>query len=189
MSRTFAYCRVSTAEQTTENQAIAIRKQYDVIDTRIISETISGAVVASERPEFNRLLDRLETGDTLVVLKLDRLGRDMIDVLATIDRLQDMGIKVVSMDLPCNDLTSSEGKLILRVFASVAQFEKDRIRERTIEGQARARAAGKVIGRPVATKTTDKVQALKSEGLKQTQVAKELGISLPTVKRHWNKTA
>ncbi|WP_198511692.1 recombinase family protein, partial [Bacillus subtilis] len=76
----------------------------------------------------------LESGDMLVVLKLDRLGRDNIDVQQTIEMLIHKGVRVVSLDLPIPDLSSSEGKLMLRMFSAFAEFEKDRIRERTQEG-------------------------------------------------------
>ncbi|HFP4508825.1 TPA: recombinase family protein, partial [Escherichia coli] len=81
MSRIFAYCRVSTLEQTTENQRREIESAgFNVRPQRIIEEQISGSVAASERPSFNRLLDRLESGDVLIVTKLDRLGRNAMDI-------------------------------------------------------------------------------------------------------------
>ncbi|HIH4374701.1 TPA: recombinase family protein, partial [Citrobacter freundii] len=102
MSRTFAYCRVSTSEQSTENQIMAIRQAgYAVNDSRVISETVSGGVQAMQRKGFaDMVTHKLEAGDQLVVLKLDRLGRDNIDVQQTITMLVDNGIDVVSLDLP-----------------------------------------------------------------------------------------
>ncbi len=85
MSRVFAYCRVSTADQTTENQRREIEAAGFAIDKRrVIEEAISGSVAASERPGFAKLLDRLEPGDVLVVTKLDRLGRNAMDVMARV---------------------------------------------------------------------------------------------------------
>lgn len=186
--RTFAYCRVSTVEQTTENQVIEIAKRgYTVEPRRVVTETISGSTQASTRPEFKKLLERMESGDTLVVLKLDRLGRDNIDVQTTITNLTERGIKVVSLDLPVSDLTSPEGKLMLQLMGAFAEFERNRIRERTQEGLQRAKAEGKALGRPVAVDTTEAVQRAKGEGLSQSKVSDKLGISLATVKRHWNK--
>lgn len=186
--RTFAYCRVSTTEQTTNNQIQEIRKRgYDIPDTRVVSETVSGGVQAMKRTEFKMLVEhKLEAGDTLVVLKLDRLGRDNIDVQQTITMLMDKGIKVVSLDLPVSDLISAEGKLMLQLFSAFSEFEKNRIRERTQEGLQRAKNEGKVLGRPVAISTTNNVQKAKQSGLSQNQVSKQLGVSLSTVKRHWN---
>ena len=186
--RTFAYCRVSTLEQDTTNQILAIEKAgYNIDPSRVISEKVSGSVQAMQRGQFKLLVDhKLESGDTLVVLKLDRLGRDNIDLQQTINKLTDKGVKVVSLDLPVSDLSSSEGKLMLQLFASFAEFERNRIRERTSEGLARAVKDGVKLGRPKATSTTAKVQAAKARKLSQAKVAAELGMSLPTVKRHWN---
>ncbi|PSU85215.1 resolvase [Photobacterium phosphoreum] len=169
---------------------IAIRqKGYDVSDSRVVSETVSGSVEAMKREQFKMLINhQMEVGDMLVVLKLDRLGRDNIDVQNTINLLTKKGIKVVCLDLPVADLSSAEGKLVLQMFAAFAEFERNRIRERTKEGIERAKCQGKKLGRPEARDTTIAVQAKKAGGLSQSNVAKELGISIATVKRHWNKS-
>lgn len=186
--RTFAYCRVSTTEQTTENQVLAIANAgYEIQSNRVISETISGSVKAIERPEFARLVDRLEDGDTLVVLKLDRLGRDAIDIQQTVERLRGLGIRLICLDLPISDLSSAEGILMLQMFGAFAEFERNKIRERTIQGLDRAKAEGKKLGRPPALQTNRDVQALKAQGLGQSEVARTLGIGLSTVKRHWKE--
>ncbi|EGU49393.1 resolvase domain-containing protein [Vibrio ichthyoenteri ATCC 700023] len=189
--RIFSYCRVSTTEQTTENQIIAIRqKGYDVSDSRVISETVSGSTEAMKREKFKMLINhQMESGDMLVVLKLDRLGRDNIDVQNTINLLTSKGMKVVCLDLPVADLSSAEGKLMLQMFSAFAEFERNRIRERTREGLERAKHQGTKLGRPKAHKTTIAVQSKKSEGLSQLKTANELGLGIATVKRHWNKLA
>lgn len=186
--RIFAYCRVSTAEQTTENQIIAIRqKGYDVDNSRIVSETISGSVEAMKRKQFKLLVEhKLEFGDLLIVLKLDRLGRDNIDVQKTINLLSTKGVRVICLDLPVYDLSSAEGKLMLQMFSVFAEFERNRIRERTQEGLQRAKEQGKQLGRPKALKTTKAVQTKKAEGLSQSKTAEELSLGIATVKRHWN---
>lgn len=188
MSRVFAYCRVSTTEQTADNQLLAIRKAgYEVEERRCVSETVSGSVEAMTRPAFKALVEHsLEPGDLLVVLKLDRLGRDAIDVQKTINMLLDRGVQLRSLDLPNVELTSAEGRLMLQVFSAFSEFERNRIRERTQEGLQRAKAAGVKLGRPKAVATTRRVQCAKNEGLSQTRAAEYLGLSLPTVKRHWN---
>lgn len=188
MGRTFAYCRVSTSEQATENQIVAIRQAgYDILDNRVISETISGGVQAMKRKGFaDMVTHKLEKGDRLVVLKLDRLGRDNIDVQQTIAMLVDKGIDVVSLDLPVRNLASAEGKLMLQMFSAFAEFEKSRIIERTKEGLARAKTEGKKLGRPVAVDTVKRVQEAKAKGLSQSKAGLELGLSLPTIKRNWN---
>jgi putative DNA-invertase from lambdoid prophage Rac len=125
--RIFSYCRVSTTEQTTENQIIAIRqKGYEVNDSRVISETVSGSVEAMKRDKFKMLINhQIESGDMLLVLKLDRLGRDNIDVQKTINLLTEKGIKIVCLDLPIADLSSAEGKLMLQMFSAFAEFERN----------------------------------------------------------------
>ncbi len=184
--RTFAYCRVSTTEQTTENQVLAIsRSGYDIRSNRVVSETISGSVKAMDRPEFQRLVDRLEEGDSLVVLKLDRLGRDAIDIQQTVQMFVNMGVRLVCLDLPVCDLSCPEGRLMLQMFGAFAEFERNKIRERTTQGLERAKAEGKKLGRPPAKETNIKVQQAKSQGLGQSETARTLGIALSTVKRHW----
>jgi len=187
MGRTFAYCRVSTSEQTTDNQILAIRQAgFDVLDSRIVSEIVSGGMLAMQRTGFANMVNhKLECGDLLVVLKLDRLGRDNIDVQQTITMLVDKGIDVVSLDLPVRDLSSSEGRLMLQMFSAFAEFEKSRITERTKEGLERAKREGKKLGRPEATHTHALVQEAKGKGLSQSKTAAELKLSLPTIKRHW----
>lgn len=188
MSRTFAYCRVSTSEQTTENQIIAIRQAgYDVLENRVVSEIISGGVQAMNRKAFANMVNhKLEAGDQLVVLKLDRLGRDNIDVQQTIAMLVERNIEVISLDLPVRNLSNAEGRLMLQMFSAFAEFEKSRIIERTKEGLERAKKEGKKLGRPVATDTRKRVQDAREQGLSQSKAAIALDLGIATVKRYWN---
>ena len=97
MTRVFAYCRVSTADQTTSNQVQEIAGAgFEVTPQRTITETVSGSVAASERKGFRKLLDKLESGDVLVVTKLDRLGRNAMDVRLTVECRRRLNI-----DPPC----------------------------------------------------------------------------------------
>ncbi|MEQ5467370.1 recombinase family protein [Escherichia coli] len=189
MSRIFAYCRVSVDDSTNENQIEAIKNAgYTIPKTRIIEDVVSGSVAAMERKEFSNLVThKLEAGDTLVVLKLDRLGRDCIDLQKTVDMLIAKGIKLICLDLPVQDLSKPEGRMMLQMFGAFAEFERNRIRERTKQGLQRVKAQGKVLGRPVAKNTTQAVQEHKMQGLSQSQVAKVLGLSVRTVSRHWCK--
>lgn len=189
MSRAFAYVRVSTVEQTTENQTIAIRRAgYEVEEHRVVSETVSGSTLAMERKEFNNMVEnKLEKGDQLVVLKLDRLGRDNIDVQQTINMLQNKGVIVVCLDLPYPDLSKPEGKMMMQMFATFAEFERNRIRERTRQGLDRAKAQGIELGRPKGSKNKDAIQKCKTDGMSQSEAANHLSIGLSTVKRNWNK--
>lgn len=185
MSRLFAYCRVSTVGQTTENQIQEIKAAgFDLQAQRVIEEVVSGSTSASERTGFAKLLDRMEAGDVLVVTKLDRLGRNAIDVQQTVQMLEGKGIRVHCLALGGVDLTSPAGKMTMGVLAAVAQFERDLLIERTQAGLERAKGEGKKLGRPAFD--TAKVQELKANGLSQSEVAKQLEISLSTVKRNWN---
>jgi putative DNA-invertase from lambdoid prophage Rac len=151
MSRTFAYARVSTFDQTPENQIREIKTAGFAIEPhRIVSETISGSMAIAQRAGFSRLLDKMEEGDVLIVTKLDRLGRDAIDVSSTVAKLEKIGIRVYCLALGGVDLTSSAGKLTMGVINAVAQFERDLLIERTQSGLSRAKANGQPLGRPSA---------------------------------------
>lgn len=157
MSRTFLYTRVSTTDQTTDNQLLEVSKAgFDVLPSRMVSETVSGSVAATQRKGFAALLDKMEEGDVLVVTKLDRLGRDAMDVEATFQELAERKIKVHCLALGDMDLTSASGKLYRKMLAAFAQFERDLLIERTHAGLARAKSEGKKLGRPVALKEDDK---------------------------------
>ena len=149
MTRAFAYCRVSTAEQTTDNQIQEIAASgFQVDSRRIIAETVSGSVAAMERKGFLTLLNKLESGDVLVVTKLDRLGRNAMDVRATVERLASVEVRVHCLALGGADLASPAGKMTMGVIAAVAEFERDLLIERTQSGLTRAKSQGKKLGRP-----------------------------------------
>jgi len=163
MARRFAYCRVSTSGQTTENQIIEIAGAgFTVTPQRVVEETISGSVAASQRPGFAKLLERLEGGDILVCTKLDRLGRNAIDVRSTVDSLAARGVRVHCLALGGVDLTSPAGRMTMQVIAAVAEFEKDLLVERTKAGLARAWAEGKTSGRPWPCPTNNALTWLRS---------------------------
>lgn len=173
MSRIFAYARVSTVTQLTENQREQITQAgYSIDKRRYIEETISGSVPALQRPGFVSLMDKLEEGDTLVVTKLDRLGRDAIDVQQTVKLFKARGVRLVVLQLGNLDLTSSSGKLMVGMLAAVADFERDLIIERTQAGLARAKAEGKRLGRP--TKTTEKERLAIASALHAGRTVSEL---------------
>lgn len=186
MSRVFAYCRVSTTDQTTENQVLEITVAgFALSERRIVEETISGSIPAEQRPGFQRLLDRLEPEDVLVVTKLDRLGRNAMDVRATVEKLADSGIRVHCLALGGVDLTSPAGKMTMSVIAAVAEFERDLLIERTQAGLALAKASGKTIGRPQSLSKGQVAMVCKklSEGHSVASVAREFGTSRQTIMR------
>jgi putative DNA-invertase from lambdoid prophage Rac len=128
----------------------------------------------------------MEANDILVVTKLDRLGRNAMDVRSTVEHLSNLGIRVHCLALGGVDLTSPAGKMTMGVIAAVAEFERDLLIERTQSGLARAKMEGKTLGRP-QKRSTDEVHELKKKGLTQSEVAAKLAISLSTTKRLWNK--
>lgn len=184
MSRVFAYARVSTVEQVTDNQRGEIAAAGYVIEPRrFMEEKVSGSVPASQRPGFVKLLDKLEKGDTLVVTKLDRLGRDSIDVQQTVERFASEGVRLVVLQLGNLDLTSSAGSLMVKMLAAVADFERDLIVERTQAGLARAKAEGKKLGRPAKTSEADR-QAIRQRlagGESVSEVARWYEVSRATI--------
>lgn len=184
MSRVFAYARVSTVEQLTENQADQIAQSgYHIQPRRYVEEKVSGSVPTSQRPGFQKLLDRMEEGDTLVVTKLDRIGRDSIDVQQTVRLFTERGIRLIVLQLGNLDLTSSAGELMVKVLAAVADFERDLIIERTQAGQARARAEGKHMGRPNKTTPDERRVILQklTAGESVSSLARTYGVSRGTV--------
>ena len=151
----------------------------------MISETVSGASAIAQRPGFMKLLDRLEQDDVLIVTKMDRLGRNAIDVKATLDRLAQMGVRVHCLQLGGADLTSAAGKMIMGRRNTFAEFERDLLIERTQAGLARAKAAGTKIGRKSALDSQQQAQvaAQLSAGASVSAIAKQLKTSRQTIMR------
>lgn len=181
---TFGYGRVSTPEQNTDNQRLEIEHAKGALDDECwYADTISGKAHATQRPQFTKLLDKLRKGDTLVVTKLDRLGRDAVDVQATVRHLQKLKVKVIVLQLGDLDLASTPGKMMLTMLAAVAEMERDLLIERTTAGLARARAEGKKLGRPA--KTTPKARAAMVKAYKGGETVSALarlhGVSRATV--------
>lgn len=186
MSRLFAYCRVSTADQTHENQLLEIQAAGFAIEPRrVISETVSGSTPAVERNGFSKLMDRLEGDDVLVVTKLDRLGRNAMDVRATVEQLAEMQVRVHCLALGGVDLTSAAGKMTMAVIAAVAEFERDLLVERTQSGLSRAKAQGKKLGRPssLGPEARQIVRRRREEGESLAVLAKEFGVSRSAIQR------
>ena len=186
MPRTFAYVRVSTAGQTPDNQLQEIQAAGFAIEShRVVTETVSGSVATAQRRGFTRLLDRLEAGDALVVTKLDRLGRNAMDVGSTVAKLAGLGVRVHCLALGGVDLASSTGKLTMSVINAVAEFERDLLIERTQAGLNRARAEGKRLGRP-ASLTADQRRSVAQrleEGTGVSALAREFKTSRQSILR------
>jgi putative DNA-invertase from lambdoid prophage Rac len=186
MPRTFAYLRVSTTGQTTDNQLQEIAAAgFRAEPRRVVAETVSGNVATAQRRGFTRLLDRLEASDVLVVTKLDRLGRKVMDVGSTVAKLAEFGVRIHCLALGGVDLTSSTGKLTMNVINAGAEFERDLLIERTQAGLSRANAEGKTLGRPPSL-TDDlrrEVERRLREGVPVSALAREFKTSRQTIMR------
>ena len=182
MSKTFAYLRVSKMELTVENQRHEIESSGHKIDYWH-EETISGSVPAFQRPVFKQMIQLMREGETLVISRLDRCGRDCVDIVSTVRTLQKRGIKLVILQLGNVDLTSSVGAMILSVLAAAAELERSLLIERTQSGLARAKASGIKLGRPakVDAKKMEEINALLNAGSPVSQVARDLGLCRNTV--------
>ncbi|WP_426177393.1 recombinase family protein [Massilia sp. TWR1-2-2] len=178
----FGYGRVSTVDQSADNQRLEIeRAGYSV--EYWYADTISGKAHAAQRKQFGGMIAKLRKKDTVVVSKLDRLGRDAPDVLVTIKALAMLGVEVVVLQLGKLDLTSPAGKLMLAMLAAVAEMERDLIVERTQAGLARAKAEGKTLGRPVKTTPAQRKAIIDAYASKRSvsALAALYGISRATV--------
>lgn len=186
LSRTFAYCRVSTHDQTTANQLLEIEAAgFKVQPKRVIEETVSGSTPAMEREGFRKLIERLEEGDILIVTKLDRLGRNAMDVRATVEHLATEGVRVHCLALGSMDLTSPTGKMTMSVISAVAEFERDLLIERTHAGLRRARSEGKKLGRPSVLTATQRAEIAseRAAGVSLGALATRYGVSRSAIQR------
>lgn len=184
-----AYYRVSTLDQSVEAQREALGGGFDA---EYIDEGVSGATLAADRPGFGELLARARKGDILVVYSIDRLGRDALDVQATVKLLLDMGVTVDVRGL--GPISGDAGKLIVAVLAQMAEIERNRIRERCEAGREAARASlratgrthrGKEsLGRPKAADASQVVAWRRTEGASISRTADYFGISATSVKRY-----
>ena len=181
---TIFYLRVSTNEQSTDNQATALTEAGFIADKVFQDVAVSGTSEALTRPQWKLCIEYLRTGDTLAVYAIDRLGRSTVDCLNTINALESKGVRVVFLQQGFDTATPA-GKLALTMFSAFAQFETELRKERQMLGIRRVQANGGYKGRPKAL-TSEQVikgKAMVSAGAKKAEVARELGVSRNTVYR------
>lgn len=181
MTTTLAYVRVSTDDQTTEAQRHAISQRYNVSEW-FSDEATSGATKALQREGFKALNAYARKGDTVVVSAIDRMGRDTIDILETVEVLKNKGVTVVSMREGF-DLSSPVGKAMLTMLAAVAELERSNIKARQMAGIERARAQGKKLGAPKVIDDEAVAAWRKKNSASIADTAKQWGISTAAVKR------
>lgn len=181
----FGYARVSTDDQETHLQIDALKTAGC---DRIFQEKMSGT--RSDRPELKRLLDQARKGDVVLVWKLDRLGRSVKQLIETVETLDNAAVQLKSLTENIIDTTTPSGKLVFGVFAVIAEFERDMLRQRTMAGLAAAKKRGRVGGKPRlldAAKIKKARVMLDSGQYTKTEVAQELGVSRHTLWRSLNR--
>ncbi|SIR84410.1 Site-specific DNA recombinase [Aquipseudomonas alcaligenes] len=185
MTATLAYTRVSTDGQSIEAQRHTIGQRYNVSeDGWFTDEATSGATKALERKGFKALFDYARKGDTLIVAAIDRLGRNTIDVLETVEALKAKGVTVISMREGF-DLSNPTGKLMLTLLAGVAELERENIKARQMAGINKAKAEGRKLGAPKQHDDAAIAAWRKETGASIATTAEHWGVSLATVKRAW----
>ena len=178
------YARVSTGDQNLDLQIDALKQAGC---ERVFEERVSGA--KSDRPELERLLDQARPGDVVVIWKLDRLGRSLKHLVELVSRLNERRIGLQSVNDPI-DTTNAQGKLIFNIFASLAEFERDLIAERTRAGLQSARTRGRVGGRPKGLTPDAELKAMAAEALYREgklsviEIASNLSISKATLYKY-----
>lgn len=179
-TKKIGYARVSTTAQITDLQVDALRTAGC---DEIITETGSG-YAAGARPKRDEMLARLSAGDTLMIWRLDRIGRSMTEVLQIVDNLTERDINLVSLTDGV-DATTSNGRLLLGVLVAAAEYERNLISERTIAGLQAAKARGARLGRPRALtpRGLDAVLLMTEGGRTRAEIADALGVGTSTVDR------
>lgn len=184
MTANFAYLRVSKNDHvmTTSNQRLELEQAGYRIDFWH-EDTVSGSTNAMGRPGFAAMLEKMREGETLIVSKLDRLGRDAIDVIATVRMLAERNVRVIVHSLGGVDLASPTGKLLVTMLAAVAEMERDLLIERTRLGINRARSEGRPIGRPAKTSPEQRREllGLLAAGQSVSALARKYDVSRATV--------
>src|SRR5699024_731037 len=185
--RLLGYTRVSTVNQDAQLQLDAL-VDSGVQKRDVFADVTSGSRTAIERPGMKRLLDYAESGDTVVVWRIDRLGRSLIDVLNTVNLLRDKGVKIQSLSDGIDPETTS-GRLMLGMLATLAEYERELITERVNAGIAAARQNGTRFGRPpvdpaVITEKLDIARDARAKGRTAEEAAQLVGWSRATLYRH-----
>lgn len=175
------YARVSTGEQTTETQVHALEEVYNV-DKWFTDEATSGTTRGKDRKGLGALLRYVREGDKVVVFSIDRLGRDTVDVLTTVEELRETGVAIISQREGF-DLSTDHGKLMLTMLVSLAELERKNIKARQMAGIQRAKSQGKAIGRQKKIIDADVVQWRQDNDASIRQTAEHFDISTASVKR------
>lgn len=187
ISKVGIYARVSTVGQDTENQLIELRRYAQArgwTSAEFIDQGLSGTKTEDQRPALKSLMQaaRSRKIDAVVVWDFSRFARSMRQLVDALDLFRALDISFISLREGI-DTTTANGRLMFGIFASLAEFERELIRERVLLGLSKARSAGKQLGRPKVAVDSQRALELKSRGLSARAIAKEMGISKDTVRR------
>jgi DNA invertase Pin-like site-specific DNA recombinase len=176
----YGYARVSTDGQSLVSQHAEL---HAAACGKVYAEKISG--VRSDRPELTKVLKRLDTGDVLIVTRLDRLARSTRDLLNILDDIAKRGAGFKSLHDSWADTTDAHGRLMVTILAGLAEFERELILARTSDGRVRAKARGVRFGRPTALTPHQRQEALQrlGNGEAQADVARSYNVSQATISR------
>ena len=182
MGDMLGYARVSTGDQDVAGQTMRLEKAGAI---RVFTDVMSGK--SMNRPGLTELLAYARKGDTLAVVRLDRLGRSLVELLATVEKLREQGVALLSLEEKI-DTSSATGELIFHVFGAIAHFERRLISERTRDGIAAARAKGKRPGRqPLDMTKVDAAIKLVEARISPAEAARQLGIGRSTIYREMRR--
>lgn len=180
MGEIIGYARVSSVGQRHEGQ---VERLKEAGATKVFAEKVSG--LDKERPELARCLEYLREGDTLLITKLDRLARSTSHLHQIVEDLTAKGVGFKVLDDASLDTTTRTGKLVFGILASIAEFETALRRERQMEGIAKAKAEGRIGGRPklVTPEVEEEIAKLREDGMSIRKIAAEVGFSKATVQK------
>lgn len=184
----WAYYRVSSDFQNYKSQKIGVlnwckQNKYDMIDKEVIDDGVSGTILAKDR-RLNSIIKNSKSGDILIVSELSRIGRSTADVLNTLNILAKKGVEVHFVKQNMKMDNSPMGKMMIAIMSAFSELERDLISQRTIEGLARVKSEGKILGRPVGTKNAnykldgceELVKEWLAEGKAKSYIAKRLNV-------------
>lgn len=190
----FAYYRVSTDHQDYESQRIGVldyaRRAGLTIDKEFLDNGVSGAIIAQKR-NLGKLLREMKDNDTIITAELSRLGRSAVDVIKTCETISKKNVNCYLVKQAMQIDNTPMGKLMTAILSAFSEMERDLISQRTKEGMARRKAAGKQIGRQRGTKNAthkldgkhQKIVNLLKEGMSKRQIARRTHVSPPTISR------
>ncbi len=184
--RAAIYARVSTSDQSPQMQLEALREYAERRGFAVVSEFVDHGVSGTKtsRPQLDRLMDaaRKRAVDVVCVFRFDRMARSCVHLLRVLEEFNALGVEFVSYSENL-DTSTPMGQAMFTIMGALAQLERDVLVERSVEGQRRARARGKHVGRPRLEINPDRVTALRDQGKSQREIAAALGVSRKVVRR------